>query len=279
MQLRRSLPYVGGVILFLCLTLLFAYLLVPLESVEGVCVRAAARAGLQLRLERLSRTFPPGLSARSAEIYDQRGTLLRVRELRVRPLLLPLLAGKLVLAGGGAIGGGEVSSTIIPGDGRLTLEIRSVPLQELPMLKVAAGADVKGTLKGGAEFTRKGNRLSGWVRGEVKQLEVAGASVGGVALPAATFETVRGLVRVGDAGGTIESLTFEGSGLYARLSGTLGRAAVPAAVPLDLVLELMPQAAFMESQKLVFLLLARYTASPGHYRIPVRGTISGPVVY
>jgi type II secretion system protein N len=48
--------------------------------------------------------------------------------------------------------------------------------------------------------------------------------------------------------------------------------------PLNLTLELMPKPAFLERQKFVFLLLAKYLISPGNYRIPINGTLARPAI-
>jgi hypothetical protein len=58
-----------------------------------------------------------------------------------------------------------------------------------------------------------------------------------------------------------------------------GEVPLSASAPLELILELMPKAEFLERQKFVFLLLLNYLDSPGHYRIPVRGTLAKPQVF
>jgi hypothetical protein len=63
-----------------------------------------------------------------------------------------------------------------------------------------------------------------------------------------------------------------------RLSGDLPMAASAATAPLNLVLEIMPKPEFLDSQKLVFMLLARFMASPGVYRVPIRGTLLKPEI-
>jgi hypothetical protein len=51
-----------------------------------------------------------------------------------------------------------------------------------------------------------------------------------------------------------------------------------ATAPLNLVLEIMPKPEFLESQKLVFMLLARFMVSPGVYLVPIRGTLLKPEI-
>ena len=45
--------------------------------------------------------------------------------------------------------------------------------------------------------------------------------IGEMPLPAVSDETIQGMLRVKDGRGRVESLTLEGSGLYARLSGEI----------------------------------------------------------
>jgi hypothetical protein len=40
----------------------------------------------------------------------------------------------------------------------------------------------------------------------------------------------------------------------------------------------MPKPEFIDKQKLVFLLLAKFMASPGVYRVPIRGTLLKPEI-
>ena len=118
--------------------------------------------------------------------------------------------------------------------------------------------------------------MNGIIKLEVKGAELADLKIGELPLPAVSDETIQGMLRVKDGRGRVESLTFEGSGLYARLSGEVP---LSASAPLELILELMPKADLLEKQKFVFLLLLKYLDSPGHYRIPVRGTLAKPQVF
>jgi len=63
-----------------------------------------------------------------------------------------------------------------------------------------------------------------------------------------------------------------------RLSGDLPTGANAGSAPLNLVLEIMPKADFLEKQKLVFMLLAKFMVSPGVYKLPIRGTLLKPEI-
>jgi hypothetical protein len=63
-----------------------------------------------------------------------------------------------------------------------------------------------------------------------------------------------------------------------RLSGEIPSGADAAATPLSMRLEIMPKPDFLEKQKLVFMLLARFMTAPGIYTVPIKGTLLKPVI-
>jgi type II secretion system protein N len=111
---------------------------------------------------------------------------------------------------------------------------------------------------------------------EAKELDLRGVKISGTQLPDASYRTMQGMLRIAGGRTNLESVTLQGDGLYVRLSGDLPTGVSPAATPLNLKLELMPKPEFLESQKFIFLLLAKYTVTPGHYQLPIRGTLASP---
>ena len=97
-------------------------------------------------------------------------------------------------------------------------------------------------------------------------------------LPDASYHTAQGMVRIQDGKGAIESFTLQGDDLYVRLKGALPLADPLPATRLDLALELMPKPALLEKQKLIFLLLLKFQDTPGHYLVPIKGTLGKPQV-
>ena len=86
------------------------------------------------------------------------------------------------------------------------------------------------------------------------------------------------MVRVSDGKARLESFTIEGDGLYMRLSGDVPSGADAASSPLNMTLEIMPKPEFLEKQKLVFMLLAKFMTAPGVYTVPIRGTLLKPTI-
>jgi len=102
--------------------------------------------------------------------------------------------------------------------------------------------------------------------------------MGAFALPDADNLNSKGMIRIADGKARLESLTLQGEGVYMRLSGNLPMGVNADSAPLDLLLEIMPKPEFLDKQKLVFLLLAKFMTSPGVYRVPIKGTLLRPEI-
>ncbi|MRR54561.1 MAG: type II secretion system protein GspN [Deltaproteobacteria bacterium] len=276
---RRSLPLLIAVsILSLFLLLVLTVILVPVDEVKGVVTRALAREGYLLQAEEFRKSFPLGIGVTNAEVRDDRGLLLKLDSATFRLKLLPLCIGKIVLDAHARIRDGEVSVSYQPRTSQISLHSEGIRLQDLPLLQVATGANLQGELFLDGSFSGRGTALHGDLRMEIKRAEFSGIKVSDMPLPDASYETIRGMFRAAGGTGNLESLTFQGDGIYIRLKGTLAMAKSVGAAPLNLTIELMPKPDFLEKQKLVFLLLAKYQKSPGSYQIPVTGTLLSPVI-
>lgn len=280
MTLRRPLLIAvaipAALFLFLVLTLLF----VPVREVQGVVERGLAREGYTLRAAGFGKAFPLGLELRDAHLSTDQGEVLRADRFVVRLRLLPLLGGKVVIGCEARIGAGKVTAeAALSGGGKTTVGITNLRLEDIPFFPSVTGAKVQGALTAQATLRGKGNSAAGELKLEVKAAEVSGVKIGGLPLPDATYRTVQGMLRAGGGKVVLESFTLDGEGLYVRLKGDFPFATPLSAAPLNLSLELMPKADFLDRQKFVFLLLTKYVTSPGHYEVPIRGTLAKPAVF
>ncbi len=274
MTARQKLATLVALVLLFPLLVIF---FIPAELLEGLVQRGLAQEGYSFTAGRFGKAFPLGISAREVTIADGRGALLALDRLTVRPAFIPLLTGTVALTADAAIGSGSLSALWRAGrSGGISVDIAGLPLEQLPFFRSVTGATVKGLLRGELRLTGVAPRMNGFIKLEIKGGELAELKIGELPLPAVSDEAIQGLLRVKDGRGRIESLTFAGSGLYARLSGEIP---LSASAPLELSLELMPKADFLERQKFVFLLLLKYLDSPGHYRIPVRGSLAKPTIF
>lgn len=276
---RRSLPLlIAGSILSLVLLLALTVILVPVGEIQGAVARALAQEGYVLQAEEFRKSFPLGIRVTNAEVRDERGVLLKLDSATFHLKLLPLCIGKVVLDANARIRDGEVSASYEPRGSIISLHSEGLRLQDLPLLQVASGANLQGELFLDGSFRGRGTALNGALRMEIKRAELSGIKVSDMPLPDASYETIRGMFRAAGGMGNLQSLTFQGDGIYIRLKGTLSMAKSVGASPLNLTIELMPKPEFLEKQKLVFLLLAKYQKSPGFYQIPVTGTLLSPVI-
>jgi type II secretion system protein N len=278
MKGRSVLLLIAGGVAALAFFLFLLILLVPVGEIKGVVTRGLEREGYQLQADEFRKAFPLGITVRDAQVSDARGTLLKLDSATIRLNILPLCIGKIIITTNARIGDGELSASFQPRSSAITFHGEDVMLQDLPLLQVVTGATMQGNLFLDGSFSGRGSDLHGAVRMEIKKAELSGIKVSGMPLPDASYETIRGMFRAAGGKGNLESLTFQGDGIYLRLKGSLALADPLGASPLNLKIELMPKPEFLEKQKLVFMLLAKYLKSPGFYQIPVTGTLMGPSI-
>jgi type II secretion system protein N len=266
---------IGGLLLFVCFVIIFT----PSEAVRGLLDRELAAAGYTFRAGEFGKALPLGIKARKVEIGDARGVLIQADEAVVRLRLLPLLTGKLSFRYRAVIGGGEVRGGFaLNRGGEMDFQISHLRMEDIPFFPTAAGTLARGDLKGEGSFRGRGSKAAGEARLEIRGVELAGVRIGEMPLPDATYDLVRGALKVSGGRAVIESATLQGDGIHVRIKGDFPVSEPIGAAPLNLTLELMPKPDFLEKQKFVFLLLARYLVSPGNYRIPVNGTLAHPAI-
>lgn len=271
-----SLVVVGAasLILLLVLTIIF----IPVGEIKGVVERGLSQQGYVLQAEEFEKAFPLGITVSNALVSDERGVLVKLDTATFRVELLPLLIGKVAFDARARIGEGEFSANFQPRTSTISLHAERVRLQDVPLLQIVTGANIRGDLFLDGSFAGRGTALQGDMRMAIGQAELSSITVSGMPLPDASYRTIRGMFRASAGMGTLESLTFQGDGIYIRLKGTLAMTGPLESAPLNLTIELMPKPDFLEKQKLIFMVLAKYMKSPGSYRIPVTGTLMNPAI-
>jgi len=270
----------GAVLILAWLTLFMVcvYLFFPSGRINALIGRTLSSQGLVLT-PAAHKTILPGLAWDNALLSSQQGPLIRFDRVTVRPLLLRLLTGSVVLNSKASLGAGRMNlEQGIAGRQTVLLSADRLALGEMPFFKTILGARVGGSLWSEGRITRGPKGWSGELKLEISQLEFAGIRIGAFPLPDAVNLNSKGMIRVTDGKARLESLTLQGEGVYMRLSGDLPQGVHADAAPLDLVLEIMPKPEFLDKQKLVFLLLAKFMASPGVYRVPIKGTLLKPEI-
>jgi type II secretion system protein N len=271
---RAALLAAGGV-----LFLLFFYLFFPMGRVNAVINQQLASQGLNIT-PGAHKTVFPGLAWDNLLLSSDQGALLRCERLKLQLGLLPLLRGRVTVAAGATVGKGRLDLKYgMNGPMVLALHADGISLADIPFFKTVLGATAGGSLWSEGGVTRGPKGLNGAMKLEIKQLEFSGVKLGAFPLPDASNLHCQGMVRVTNGSVRLESFNLEGEGIFMRLSGDLPSGANATSAPLDLVLEIMPKPEFLEKQKLVFMLLAKFATSPGVYRLPIKGTLLKPVLF
>ena len=274
-RLPRLIAFaIGGLLLLVYLT----YLFIPAARVNAAISDYLSVQGLALAPQ-VRKTVLPGLAWDNARLSSEQGDLLHIERLRVTPLLLSLLTGRAAGKGEADLAGGRLEVTAAAsGREAASLHAKGINLASVPFFKSVMGAKAGGNLWSEGNLTRSAQGVSGQLKLEVNQLELSGVRLGAFPLPDVANLRAQGMVTVARNKARLESFTLQGDGIYMRLSGELPSGASALTAPLNLTLEIMPKAEFMEKQKLVFMLLVKFMTSPGVYRIPVRGTLLKPEI-
>ncbi len=265
----------GGIVLFALLTLAF----IPDRALEQAVSNALATNGYTFKAKSFGKALPLGVRGTRLEIGTDSGPVLMLDAAAVRLRLIPLLTGRISFSVTGRVGGGTIDGaiTVAPRKG-IVVAVKDLPLEAVPFFSTVAGMQAKGIARINATVQGTGAKAKGEVQLQVRGAELNGMKVGETPLPDASYREVQGMLKIGGGKANLESFTLQGDGLYVRLSGTTPLVTPLPGSPLNLSLELMPKPEFLERQKFVFLLLAKYLTSPGHYQIPIRGTLGKPLI-
>lgn len=262
----------------LALFMIFSYVMFPAGRIDSLLAQVLSRQGLSLSPP-VHKTLLPGLTWDDLLLSSEQGPLLSCRKLKIRALLLPLFIGQAVIYGGATIGKGHLNVRYaLNGNAALDLDADGIALADIPFFSSVLGAKAAGNLWSQGRLQRGTKGLSGDLKLEIKQLEFSGVKLGAFLLPDATGLKTQGMVRVSEGEARLESFTLQGDGIYMRISGDLPSGGNAAVTPLNMSLEIMPKPEFLEKQKLVFMLLAKFMTSPGVYTVPIRGTLLKPVI-
>ena len=266
---------VAALLLFVALTILFT----PNRAILEAINRGLAGQGLTLSAAEFGKVFPLGIGGRGWTLSSGKGKLLTLERVSLKLRLVPLLAGKLVFSFDAGSGSGRIAATASSaGNGSLRLAITGLNLEQVPFFATVTGTQAAGIINGQAEMSGLKGKGTGFIRLDAQGVDLRGIKIGEMPLPDATYQTVQGMVRISGGSVTIESFTLQGTGLYARLKGNILPGGDLRTAPLDMTLELMPKPDFLDRQKLIFLLMAKYLDTPGHYQIPIKGTLGKPAI-
>ena len=276
---RQSLLRGAGLLAAgLFLFIVCIYLLIPMDRVNSAINQILATQGLKLS-PGAGKTILPGVVWDNLQLSSDQGALISCERLKLQLRLLPLLTGQIALGATAYIGPGQVALEYgVTGKAAIKLQADGIGLADIPFFKTALGAKAGGNLWSEGSVARSPKGLNGDLKLEIRKLEFSGVKLGAFPLPDVTNLSTQGMVRVTNGAVRLESFTLQGEGIYMRLSGDLPSGEHAVNTPLNLSLEIMPKPDFLERQKLVFMLLAKFMVSPGVYRVPIKGTLLKPEI-
>lgn len=273
---RQRLYWAAGITAGLLMLPFLALQLIPDQTIEQALVRLLAARGITMQAGRFTVGFPASLNASDLTLGTPSDTLFKADQLHVRPRFAPLLLGRLSLSLNGRIGAAGRLQGQVQVAPRLTglIQAQELQLGDLPVLTTLLGSGLSGVARIDLTLSdTPATGLGGEIKLQVRNLRLQQVRLASLPLPDVTFPEVRGLAKLHGQTITLNNLALQGTGLYARLSGAVNLA--PQA-PLQLQLELMPDAELLASQQSVFLLMLPFQVTPGSYRLPISGTLHSP---
>lgn len=267
--------FFAGFIIFI----VAVYLFFPIAPINSAISGILVNQGLSLSPP-AEKTLLPGLKWSNSVLSSELGALVGFDKLSLRLIPFRLLIGRVMFDSHASLGSGVVKiEYALNGERALDFQADAINLGDIPFFKTVLGAQASGLFSGkGSIIRKKQQELSGDIKLELKSLQLSGVKLGAFPLPDVSGLQAQGMIRVATGKIHLESLTLEGDGVYMRLSGDLPSGDNATMIPLNLMLEIMPKPEFLEKQKLVFLLMAKFMTSPGVYRVPVKGTLLKPEI-
>ena len=188
--------------------------------------------------------------------------LLVFEDVRGRFEFLSLLTLGPELGFEGRMNEGVVRGLVrLTGQDTLMIKAGNIPIKGIPLFE-PLGIYGDGTLSG--SFLVRNN--AGDLKFSVSDMRLERASLGGIFLPLDLFHEIRGAAILGNAATEIRSFAMSGTGIYARVKGSIGGSGM------NLSLEVMTDPSF-SAEPLFQLVLERYRVSPGYAVIPLKGVI------
>lgn len=187
--------------------------------------------------------------------------LLTLEDIEAGPDLSGLASLRPGVFFNAALSGGRVAGSYDISNGSGVLKGKGISVKGMGLLK-RAGINGSGMLSLSVDL--KDDKA--YVRFSVEGASFEGMARQGVYIPLNMFKTVKGAVEVSDGVVTMRSISLEGNGIYARITGKVrgGQA--------DIKLELNADAS-SDAGRLLSAGLERYKKAPGVYVIPFSGPI------
>ena len=233
---------------------------VPISLINNQIDGQLAGQGVRAEFDGFRKGLFFSVKADAARLLSAKGDtgLLYLEDIRVALNVASVFRFNPEIEFSAVVSGGDIAGTAGL-DGTVHLEARGVELSGLGLENLLTGLRAGGR----ADMTFKMQGGRGEAKFAVEEMRFAPYKYLAFTLPLELFSKARGLVLIEGGLVTVESVTFEGDGIFARARGNLGKGSM------DLTLELMPSRQ-LEASQFYFSMLRRFQVTPGHYSIPIK---------
>jgi len=238
---------------------------IPPQVIVGMAEDAAKRGGMEIKIDGFRKGLFYNFTISSILVKADGRTILEVNDAKGRLALPSLLTLKARVPFSASLADGTVDGVAVVTRKGYTISAAAegVDLQRLGLHDLI-GVGMEGTLRGDASLADG----FGKVRFIVDGAHIDPVTVRGMQVPLDMFKQIKGAIHVDGPKVDIDSIAFEGDGLYARVTGTVVNDSA------DIKLDFMPEDRAIPDAILKGV-IPQYRVERGHYVIPYRGPLRG----
>ena len=234
---------------------------IPADLIKDRAILEMEKAGLKAEFRGFSKGLLFSIKAESLTLSSETKEYATFEDLIVSLNITSLLALRPTVIYSGTLGDGELEGNAwMRGEQyALNLKATDIDLAKVGLDRILTGLRAKGV----AEISLELESGTGSLRFTASELNFSPYKYMGFALPLDLARTLRAAVTLDTDTVTVDSVSLDGDGIYARLLGTLARRRA------DLTLVLTPEPELEQSLPL-FALLKKYEVTAGRYESPIR---------
>ncbi len=284
---RKYGRYAGYGLFTLVMILYFTVLTFPYDVLKDRYL-ARQTQGMPYRVTVESIRATPFLWIRASGIdvtreKKEKTSLVKLRELRLRPSLFRLLTGQLAFRFKADLYGGKIRGSARRGkeSAELSVNWKNISVAKLPLQTQLPGAQLKGKFNGEMDLLMRiqGNRVvpsEGVLKARLEDASAANLQFKGIALPGLKDIKGNGEITVGQNRATVDTLTLQADVLSVSLDGRMDLTRSLTTNPLNLKGKIKLSGPLASQYQPMLAGFLRKQDKDGFYVFSVRGTLSSP---
>ncbi len=251
-------------LIFIALFFFWAFWFVFSENtIMNIIEEIGENHSLQIVIKGLKKGIIYNLFIDEIIVRSEYGEIMTLNKVKSKINPFKLLMKNLDMSVEGESGNGRIKGFIefAKNNAEGKLEFRDIDLDALSFLR-RTKIRGSGNISGSFTFNNRESHIEFICR----NLSLADIEVSGIKTPTSYFHSMSGAINVSKNSINIESISFDGKNIYARIKGYIKDYIA------DTTLEIMPDRNFTENP---FILagLEQYKVSPGYYLIPLKGEV------